>query len=192
MTKDQSDDKSPHNNWKSTRRNMRKQLECEKDAFKIGCMSFEEASDFYGGGKAGIGSGDAEECRTIHPMLKRTEADALKEVRRLLRFAIHQNYHMRAAQIRKGQLRVLEEAQLRALNERIRNGEIDEKQLASMPSYISDKEWDEDKKIADLIYQEFGAIRFSPEEERIVKERLEVLLLLLSRPISWTAMQLPG
>jgi len=38
--------------------------------------------------------------------------------------------------------------------------------------------------------RELSEARFSPDEERVIRERLEILTLILSRPLSLTMTQL--
>ena len=117
-------------------------------------------------------------------------AEAVKDERLALLFAISRNFRARRELIRVGQIRVMDKAQLQAVNERIKKGEISEAELASMPSYISAEEWSEDTKMAELMHRTLSEVRFSPDEERVIRERLEILTHILSRPLSLTMTQL--
>ena len=81
-------------------------------------------------------------------------AEAVKDERLALLFAISRNFRARRELIRVGQIRVMDKAQLQAVNERIKKGEISEAELASMPSYISAEEWSEDTKMAELMHRD--------------------------------------
>jgi hypothetical protein len=103
---------------------------------------------------------------------------------------MHHNFRARCELIRAGQIRVMDKTQLQAVKERIKKGEISEAELASMPSYISAEEWSEDTKMAELMDRELSEACFSPDEERLIRERLEIVTLILSRPLSLTMTQL--
>ena len=175
---------------KPKRQSIREQLEkSQKDAMRVSGVTLEQAADFYRGKQAGD-SEKADETKTMATLRNRTVADAVKDVRLALLFAINHNFRARCELIRVGQIRVMDKAQLQAVNERIKKGEISEAELASMPSYISAEEWSEDTKMAELMHRELSEARFSPDEERIIRERLEIVTHILSRPLSLTMTQL--
>jgi hypothetical protein len=91
----------------------------------------------------------------------RTVAEALKDVRLALLFAMNHNFRARGELIRAGQIRVMDKAQLQAIKDRLKKGEIGETERASMPSYISAEEWNEDTKMAELMHRELSEARFS-------------------------------
>jgi hypothetical protein len=152
-------------------------------------VTLEQAADFYGRKQAGD-SEKADEAKTMATLRNRTVAEAVKDERLALLFAISRNLRARRELIRTGQIRVMDKAQLQAVNERIKKGEISEAELASMPSYISAEEASQDTKMAELMHRELSEARFNPDEERVIRERLEILTLILSRPLSLTMTQL--
>jgi hypothetical protein len=171
-----------------TRQSIRELLEkSQKDAVGVLGVSLEQAADFFRGKQAGD-SEKADEAKTMATLRNRTAAEALKDVRLALLFAMHHNFRARCELIRAGQIRVMDKAQLQAVNERIKKGEIGETERAS--SYISAEEWSEDRKMAELMNRELSEARFNPDEERVIRERLEILTLILSRPLSLTMTQL--
>ena len=130
------------------------------------------------------------EAKAMAKLKNRTAADALKDVRLALLFAMNHNFRARGELIRTGQIRVMDKVQLQAIKDRLKKGEISEPERASMPSYISADEWNEETKMAELMHRELTEARFSPDEERVIRERLEILTHILSRPLSLTMTQL--
>lgn len=166
-----------------TIQSIREQLKY-KNTVMVRGVTLEQATDFYRGKQAGD-TEKADEAKTMTTLRNRTVAEAVKDVRLALLFAMHHNFRAQCELIRAGQIRVMDKAQLQAVNERIKKGEISESELASMPSYISAEE-----KMAELMDRELSEARFSPDEERLIRERLEIVTLILSRPLSLTMTQL--
>jgi hypothetical protein len=131
------------------RQSIREQLKY-RDTVRVRGVTLGQAADFYRGKQAGD-SENADEAKTMATLRNRTVAEALKDVRLALLFAMHHNFRARSELIRAGELRVSDKAQLQAVKERIKKGEISEAELASMPSYISAEEWSEDTKMAELM-----------------------------------------
>jgi len=86
----------------STRQGVRELLEkSQKDAVGVLGVSLEQAADFFRGKQAGD-SEKADEAKTMATLKNRTVADALKDVRLVLLFAMRQNFSARGELIRKG------------------------------------------------------------------------------------------